>query len=96
MRSYFSTQPLYNLLSPPINSRFAVALTGISESSGTPSGDGFHNPNPPIYQDFCCRLFDSRLSCPLPCCNDAVDLGDLRSRLLQMHHPLVTPITAAA
>ena len=96
MRAYFSTQPLYNLLSPPINSRFAVALTGISESSGTPSGDGFHNPNPPIYQEYCCRLLGSLLRCPLPSYNYAVDLGDLGSRLLQMHHHLVSPRTAAA
>ena len=97
MPAYFSTQPLYNLLSPPINSRFAVALTGISESSGTPSGHRFRNPNSPIYHDAGRHLFDNCLTCPLPSGKAAIDPSGLRgSRLLQMHHPLVAPITAAA
>ena len=49
MRAYSSTQPLYNLLSPPINSRYAVHLAAISESSGNPSGDGFHTLNSPQF-----------------------------------------------
>ena len=97
MRTHFSTQPLHNLLSPTINSRFAVALAAVSESSGASSEEGHHNPNSPIYQDFCCHLFDSCLTCPLPSGKDTINPSGLRrSRLLQTHHPLVTPITAAA
>ena len=47
MRAHSSTQPLYNLLSPPINSRNAVYPAAISESSGSPSGDGLHTLNSP-------------------------------------------------
>ena len=97
MRVYFSTQPLYNLLSPPMNSRFAVALAAVSESSRASSEGGHRNPNSPIYHDAGCYLFDSCLTCPLPSGKAAIDPSGLRrSRLLQMHHPLVSPITAAA
>ena len=48
MRAYLSTQPLYILRSPPINSRFAVHPTAISESAGTSSGEGHHNPALPF------------------------------------------------
>ena len=97
MRAYFSTQPLYNPLSPPMNSRFAVALAAVSESSGASSEGGHRNPNSPIYHDAGCYLFDSCLTCPLPSGKAAIDPSGLRrSRLLQMHHPLVSPITAAA
>ena len=97
MRAYFSTQPLYNLLSPPINSRFAVALAAFSDSSGASSDGGRRCPNSPNYHDAGCYLFDSCLTCPLPSGNDAVNPRDQsRSPLLQMHHHTVSPITAAA
>ena len=89
MRAYSSTQPLYNLLSPPINSRYAVHLIAISESSGTPSGDGFHTLNSPIYSDSGCYLFTSCLNCPLPSCKDDLRPKDLRHHLLKLHHPSV-------
>ena len=97
MRAYFSTQPLYNLLSPPINSRFAVALAAVSDSSGASSDGGHPNHNSPNYYDTSCYLFDSCLTCPFPSGNDAVNPRDLsRSGLLQMHHHSISPITAAA
>ena len=96
MRAYSSTQPLYNLLSPHINSRFADTLAAISESSGAPSDEGHHNPNSPIYQDSGCYLYDSCLTCPLPACKDDLTPKTLRNLLLQMHHPSVSPSTAAA
>ena len=50
MRAYFSTQPVYNPLSTPTNSRFAAALAAISESSAARHRkDGDRNPNSPIY-----------------------------------------------
>ena len=97
MRAYFSTQPLYNLLSPPINSRFAVALAAVSESYGASSDGDHRNPDSPSYHDADCYLFDSFLTCPLPSGKDAVNPRDLRrSRLLQMHHHSVSLRTAAA
>ena len=48
MRAHFSTQPLYYLLSPPINSRFAVHHGAISQPYGTPSDEGgTTTPTPP-------------------------------------------------
>ena len=97
MPAYSSTQPLHNPLSPPINWRFAVALAAVSESSGASSDEGHRNPNSPIYHDADCYLFDSYLTYPLPSSKAAIDPSGLRrSRLLQMHYPLVSPITAAA
>ena len=92
MPAYSSTQPLHNPLSQPINWRFAVALAAVSESSGASSDEGHRNPNSPIYHDAGCYLFDSCLTCPLPSGKAASNPSGLRkSRLLQMHHPLVAP-----
>ena len=96
MRAYFSTQPLYNLLSPPITSRFTVALSALSASSGAPSDEGHRNPKPPINRDAGCYLFDSYLTYPLPACKDDLKPKGLRNQLLQTRHPSVTPRTAAA
>ena len=95
MRAYSSTQPLYNLLTPPINSRYAVHLAAISESSGNPYGDGFHTLNSPIYPDSGCYLFSSCLGCPLRSCKDDLRPKDLRHLLLKLHHPSVIPGTEA-
>ena len=95
MRAYSSTQPIYNLLSPPINSRYAVHLAAISESCGNPSGDGFHTLNSPIYSDSGCYLFSSCLDCPLHSCKDDLRPKDLRHHLLKLQHPSVIPGTEA-
>ncbi len=95
MRAYSSTQPLYNLLSPPINSRTAVHPAAISESSGSPSGDGFHTLNSPIYSDSGCYLFSSCLDCPLHSCKDDLRPKDLMHHLLKLHHPSIIPGTEA-
>ena len=59
--------------------------------AGTPD-EGHRNPNSPIYHDAGCYLFDSCLTCPLPSGKAASNPSGLkRSRLLQMHHPLVAP-----
>ena len=89
MRAYFSTQPLHNPLSPPINWRFSLHLAAIRESAGASSDEGRYTPASPIWQDFCHRLFNSSLTCPLPLGKDTVVPRDLRTRLLQMHHPSV-------
>ena len=66
MPAYSNIQPLYNLLSPPINRRFAVHLAALGRSSQSPSATGHRNPASPIHQDYCCRLFDGCLTFPLP------------------------------
>ena len=96
MRAYFSTQPLYNPLSPPINSRFAVALAATSESCEALSDAGrHHTPNSLIHQDFGCYVFDGFLPCPPLLCNDDLHLREIRLGPIQLHHPSVTRKTAA-
>ena len=96
MRVYFSTQLVYNPLSTPINSRFAVALAAISEPCEAPSDEGrHHNPNSPIYQDFGCYAFDRFLACSPLLCNDDLPLREIRLGPIQLHHPSVTRKTAA-
>ena len=81
MRVYSSTQPLYNLLSPLINSRFTVAFAAISESIGKGPDKGFHSLNSPIYQDHGCNLLPACLTCPLSTCKDDLDPEVLRREL---------------
>ena len=59
MRAYSSTQPVYNPLSTPTNSRFAAALAAIREPSDASSEDGeHHHLYSPTY-----RGLDSFLAC---------------------------------
>ena len=96
MRAYFSTQPVYNPLSTPINSRFAVALAAISETCEAPSDEGrHHTPSSLTYQDFRCHVFDRFLPCPPLLCNDDLPLREIRLGSIQLHHPSVTRKTAA-
>ena len=96
MRTYSSTRPLYNLLSAPITSRFAVALAAVTEPSGAPSDEGHRNPAFPIYQEYCCRLFVSRFPCALPSNKDAVDPRGLRAGSYRSTPLQSPPRTAAA
>ena len=96
MPAYSSTQPLYNPLSPPINSRFAVALAAPSESYGAPSDEGGHrNPNSSTYQDFRCHVFDSFLARPPLPCNENLLPKEIRPGSLQPHYSSVTRKIAA-
>ena len=95
MRAHSSTQPLYNLLSPPINSRNAVYPAAISESSGSPSGDGLHTLNSQIYSDSGYYLFCSCLDSPLYSCKDDLRPTDPRDHFLKLHRPSVIPGIAA-
>ena len=78
MRAYFTTQPLYNPLSPPINSRFADALVAISEPYEAPPDKGeLHQPSSSIYQASGCHVFASFLACtPLSCNELSPSQGD--------------------
>ena len=96
MRAYSSTQPFYNLLSPPTNSRFAVHLSAISRSYETPPDEsGHHNPNSPTCQDFHCHVFDNFLACPPIPCNDDLLPQEIWPRSHPLHHPTVTRKAAA-
>ena len=95
MRAYFSTQPLYILRSPPINSRFAVHLTAISESAGTPSGEGHHNPSSPIYQASRCYLFSSCQAHPPTAYKDDLPPKQIRCEPPKLHDSPITRKTAA-
>ena len=95
MRAYFSTQPLYILRSPPINSRFAVHLTAISESAGTPSGEGHHNPRSPIYKASRCYLFSSCQAHPPTTYKDDLLPKQIRCEPPKLHDSPVTRKTAA-
>ena len=95
MRAYFSTQPLYILRSPPINSRFAVHLTAISESAGTPSGEGHRKPNSPIYQASRCYLFSSCQTHPLTAYEDELLPKQMRCEPPKLHDSPVTRKAAA-
>ena len=90
MRAYFSTQPVYNLLSTPINSRFAVALTAISEPYDASSEEGeHHHLYSPTYQGF-----DSFLTCHSLPRNDDLPPKETRLRPHQLHNSSVTRKTA--
>ena len=95
MRAYLSTQPLYILRSPPINSRFAVHPTAISESAGTSSGEGHHNPSSPIYQASRCYLFSSCQAHPPPAYKDELLPKQMRCEPPKLHGSSVTRETAA-
>ena len=94
MPAYSSTQPLYNPLSTPINSRLAVALAATSESYSAPSDEGGHrNPNSSTYQDFrchVCHVFDSFLARPPLPCNENLLPKEIRPGSLQPHYSSVT------
>ena len=95
MPAYFSTQPLYILRSPPINSRFAVPLAAISESAGTQSGEGHRNPNSPIYQASRCYLFSRCQAHPPPAYQDDLLPKQTRCEPPKLHDSSVTRKTAA-
>ena len=95
MRAYFSTQPLYILRSPPINSQFAVPLAAISESAGTQSGEGHRNPNSPIYQASRCYLFSSCQAHPPTAYQDDLLPNQMRCEPPKLHDSSVTRKTAA-
>ena len=78
MHIYYTSHSRGNPLTAPVNSRFAVALAAISESSESPSEDGHHKPNSPIYRDHGCNSFSS---CPLSACKEDLDPKDLRREL---------------
>ena len=91
MPTYYSTPPLYNPLSAPINSRFAVALAAIREPCEAPSDEGrHHNPNSSTYQDFRCHVFDSFLARPPLPCNKNLLPKEIRPGSLQPHYSSVT------
>ena len=91
MRAYFSTQPLYNLLFPHINSRFAVHLAAISEPYGAPSDDRRHpNSSSSISQASGCHLFHNSLACPPPAWKDDLPPKERRPGSLQLHQSIVT------
>ena len=95
MPVYFSTQPLYILRSPPINSRFAMPLAAISESAGTQSGEGHGNPNSPIYQASRCYLFSSCQAHPPTAYQDDLLPKQMRCEPPKLHDSSVTRKTAA-
>ena len=95
MLDYFSTQPLYILRSPPINSRFAVPLAAISESAGTQSGEGHRNPNSPIYQASRSYLFSSCQAHPPTAYQDDLLPKQMRCEPPKLHDSSVTRKTAA-
>ena len=95
MRTYFSTQPLYILRSPPINSRFTVPLAAISKSAGTQSGKGHRNSNSPIYQASRCYLFSSCQAHPPPAYQDDLLPKQMRCEPPKLHDSSVTRKTAA-
>ena len=95
MRVYFSTQPLYILRSPPINSRFAMPLAAISESAGTQSGEAHRNPNSPIYQASRCYLFSSCQAHPPTAYQDDLLPKQMRCEPPKLHDSSVTRKTAA-
>ena len=91
MRAYFSTQPVYNPLSPPINSRFAVDLAAISERYDASSEDGkHHHLYSSIYQGL-----DSFLACHSLPSNDDLTPKEKRLRPSQLHNSSVTRKTTA-
>ena len=95
MSAYFSTQTPCILRSPPINSQFAVHLAAISESAGTPSGEGHHNPSSPIYQASRCYLFSSCQAHPPPAYKDELLPKQMRCEPPKLHGSSVTRETAA-
>ena len=91
MSAYFSTQPLYNPLSLPINSRFAAALEATSEPYDASSEDGeHHHLYSPTYQGL-----DSFLACHSLLINDDLPLKETRLRPSQLHNSPVTRKTTA-
>ena len=96
MRAYFTTQPLYNPLSPPINSQFADALVAISEPYEAPPDKGeLHQPSSSIYQASGCHVFASFLACTPLSCNDYLPPKETRLRPPQLHNSSVTRKTTA-
>ena len=95
MSAYFSTQTPRILRSPPINSRFAVHPAAISESAGTSSGEGHHNPSSPIYQASRCYLFSSCQAHPPPAYKDELLPKQMRCEPPKLHGSSVTRETAA-
>ena len=88
MRAYFSTQPVYNPLSTPTNSRFAAALAAISEPYGaSPDKGELHQLSSTIYQASGCHVFASFLAClPLLLHDDLTPKEICRSRpILPLH-----------
>ena len=91
MSAYFSTQALYNPLSPPINSRFAAALAATSEPYDASSEDGEHyHLYSPTYQGL-----DSFLACHSLLSNDDLPPRETRLRPPQLHNSSVTSKTTA-
>ena len=96
MRAYSSTQPVYNPLSTPTNSRFAAALAAISEPCETLSDKGeLHQPNSFIYQASGGHVLDKFLAYPPLPFNGDLPPTDIRLGPLQLHHPSATRKTAA-
>ena len=91
MRAYSSTQPLYNPLSTPTNSRFAVSLTAIREPYDASSEEGEHHH---IYSSTYQGL-DSFLACHSLPSNDDLPPKETRLRPLQWHNSSVTRKTTA-
>ncbi len=86
MHAYYTSHARMNPLEAPVTSRFAMALSAISEFADSSSEQSNHYLNSPIYQDTGCHLFDSRLSCPLPACKDDLHANDLRRELLLLQN----------
>ena len=95
MRSYSSTQPLYNLLSPPINPHFAVHPAAFSRSATGPHDVSLHNLKSPIHPDPGCHLLHFCLACPPPACKTDLSPKRLHRELLHLRNPS-TPHRATA
>ena len=95
MRHYYSVQALYNLLSWPVTSRFAVHPSAVGEPPAESSGGGQHYPDSPIYRDTGCNLFPSCLSCSLFACRNDLDQKTLKYDLRWCRHLRTTTAAGA-